>query len=443
MPAAAAGEGSAAQRAPWERKSYATPPLSPLAMPARLVEPQVGVPVEVAEALGDDRVRVARYRMREVSQHLSPSKAVRLCGRRAQGPEGKGTVTLEVSPDGSARFAGLLRCNSVWQCPVCAPRIMRDRGDTLAAMYAGHEATGGRALMLTLTAPHDYGDRLAELQRHVSEAWRRVTTGAPWQRWRKRARLVGYARALEVTHGANGWHPHLHVMLFLGEDSPATAQAVERWFYARWAVAVTRGTGLRFPSREHGVTVTIPRQGDYLAKMGLSAELTSATTKAGREGHRTPWQVLRDLTLAEPGSEAEARDTALWEEWALGMKGARQITFTRGLRARYPQVEQLELLPAPDAEPSEAPAEIVAAWSSEEWARVVRADRGGCFRVAALGIGRYPRGEWSARVAEWQRLTLAAFTEGSNGHNRQTEPEAGTGRKRHRRRPRKRSSRND
>src|SRR5690606_37023462 len=149
----------------------ATPPLPLLGMPARSKVTQPQVPTALVEATRGDRMRVARYSMREVAQELSPTKSVRLCGRRACGPEGKGTVTLEVTPgDGSARFAGLLRCNSVWQCPVCAPRIMRDRGDALGAIYDGHSATGGRVIMVTLTAPHDYGDSLKLLQEHVSSA---------------------------------------------------------------------------------------------------------------------------------------------------------------------------------------------------------------------------------------------------------------------------------
>ena len=426
----------ALDRAPWERKSYATPPHMPLGMMARGAAPQVTVPKVLIDATAPDRVRVARYAMREVSQELSPSKAVRLCGRRACGPDGKGTVTLEVTPgDGSARFAGLLRCNSVWQCPVCAPRIMRDRGDALGAIYDGHQGTGGRAIMVTLTAPHDYGDSLRELQAHVATAWRRVTTGAPWAKWKQRAGLVGYARALEVTHGANGWHPHLHTLLFVDARSTVTPEQVRRWFYARWCLAITRGTGLRWPSKEHGCVVTLPRQGDYLAKMGLSAELTSATTKEGRTGHRTPWQILRDLTGAPAGSAQEQRDSALWVEWAAGMKGARQVTFSRGLKARYPQVEQLELLPTPDVEPGEPAAEIVAAWSADEWARLVRADRGGFFRVAALNVGAYPRGEWAALVAEWQRVALATLPRGDSD---QKTDDAGSRRRKRRRSKRRR-----
>lgn len=431
-----AGGPQVARGAPWERKSYATPPLPHLGALARSTPAQVPIPSALVEATSGDRVRVARYAMREVSQELSPSKAVRLCGRRACGPDGKGTVTLEVTPgDGSARFSGLLRCNSVWQCPVCAPRIMRDRGDALGAIFDGHAATRGRAVMVTLTAPHDYGDSLKSLQAHVSHAWRKVTTGAPWARWKRRAGVIGFARALEVTHGVNGWHPHVHALLFLDAKGQVEPEQIRRWFYARWALAITAGTGLRWPSKEHGCIVTIPRQGDYLAKMGLSAELTSATTKEGRAGHRTPWQILRDLTTAEPGTATEARDTALWVEWAEGMKGARQVTFSRGLKARYPQVEQLELLPAPDAEASEEGAEIVAAWSADEWARLVRADRGGFFRVAALSVGAYPRGEWAALVAEWQRAALATLP---RGDSEQTETGAGrTKRKRRKRRQRR------
>lgn len=376
------------------RKSIVTPP--PLRVGGKEGAQGVAVP-SFREAAREDTGLLSRYQMRSVSQELSGASAVRLCGRVAAGHQGAtGTVTLEARQDGTLGFTGLLRCNSVWECPVCAPRLMQARAEQLRELFTRHQEAGGSVLMVTLTGPHDYGDDLESMRRHVANAWRKVITGAPWSRWRKRHHVIGFVRSLEVTHGANGWHPHLHILVYFAGKKPPAGELVRRWFFNRWALAFTRGTAWRFPSRENGCVVTVPKEGDYLAKMGLSSELTLSHKKRGRARNRSPWQILADLA-----SKGEERDEVLWREWSSGMRGARQLTFSRELRRRYSEADQMALdLPAPDVE--EAAGVEVAWWSAREWVEIARADSCGRWRVAALGLWRYPRHLWRTLLASWE-----------------------------------------
>jgi len=50
----------------------------------------------------------------------------------------------------------------------------------------------------------------------IRNAWRRTTTGRAGKDFRKLLGIKGTIRALEVTHGQNGFHPHLHVLLLPG-----------------------------------------------------------------------------------------------------------------------------------------------------------------------------------------------------------------------------------
>ncbi|MBW5466256.1 hypothetical protein GOY11_35350, partial [Pseudomonas aeruginosa] len=53
----------------------------------------------------------------------------------------------------------------------------------------------------------------------IRNAWRRTTTGRAGKDFRKLLSIKGTIRALEVTHGQNVFHPHLHVLLFLEQDA--------------------------------------------------------------------------------------------------------------------------------------------------------------------------------------------------------------------------------
>jgi hypothetical protein len=253
-----------------------------------------------------------------------------ICGRR-MAPGGIG-VEVRRAESGRAYFAGLIRCGSVHTCPVCAAQIARTRQLEVTTLLGRHLAAGGTALFLTLTVPHDVGQPLRELRATVAAAWSALLAGKGWQTLRARHGLTGFVRALEVTHGRAGYHPHLHVLLFCERRVSDGEQAeLHAALFGRWARAVTRA-GLRAPLPGLCPMKAIYSQNvaDYLTKVSAVLELTRADGKGGRGGNRSPFQVLRDYATTHRGADA-----AIWREWAEGMKGARQLTFSKGLRERY------------------------------------------------------------------------------------------------------------
>jgi hypothetical protein len=77
---------------------------------------------------------------------------------------------------------------------------------------------------------------------------------------------------------------------------------------------------------EHGCDLRPCRRADYLAKLGL--ELTAPVGKAALFGNRSPLKIASDFLSA--GDEA---DLTLWQAYAAGMRGARMLTWSRGVRA--------------------------------------------------------------------------------------------------------------
>ena len=295
------------------------------------------------------------------------------CGRHILG----GQVAV-VAGEGGARFLGLETCGSVWLCPVCSSKIAEHRradieamltahcagqrrrftkapGDTWGGAWETYQAAPGAVYMATFTVPHGRWDSLERLRDDVAECWRRVQRGAAWARLKARCGIVGVIRAMELTHGANGWHPHLHVLI-LAKPGACVEMTLRHALYARWAAFVGK-MGLGVVSETHGVDLyrahSVQAAGDYVAKWGCDAELTKWHVKKGRGKNRSPWQLL--AAAAEGDVEARIR----WREFAAVMPGTCHITMSHGLRDLYLDGPELSDAEIAALEHGIDPAEIV------------------------------------------------------------------------------------
>lgn len=303
-----------------------------------------------------ERMKDLRSVLRKHAQKLTFSKSVTNCGHLPV-PLAK-SVELCLGESGAAFFKGLVRCGSAWECPVCSHAIAAGRAEEIKQLLQSHRLAKRSAYMLTLTLPHDQGDELRPMRRHVARAWQFVQSGAPWKRMKKKIGFYGTVRAMEITSGPSGWHPHLHVLVLTTAPLHEVVRAEFLEFVtARWRKAIERpnkdnGQVYRAPSDEHGVTLTESHRDDYIAKLGLADELARGLDKGGRAGSRTPLQILYDFAFAV-GTVAEQRRSArLWMEYSQEMRGARQLTWSKGLQEAYaiPEQTELELASAEESE---------------------------------------------------------------------------------------------
>lgn len=241
-----------------------------------------------------------------------------------------------------AFFSGLQTCGSVWQCPVCSPKIGEGRRAEIIAVMAAHKAAGGCVNMLTLTCPHQRSDNLklllAKQAKALNSFWKDRQTKAIFAEMG----VVAQIRALEVTHGRksthnNGWHPHYHILLFAGVGVDlALFDAVNMtdWqvrLYLRWANAC-KLAGLGEPSYAHGLKLDDgSKAAQYVSKWGLEDEMTKGHTKKGKDGGETPFDLLRALVADSTDRQA----AALFIEFAEAFKGKRQLHWSSGLKKRY------------------------------------------------------------------------------------------------------------
>lgn len=271
-----------------------------------------------------------RWDLLQVLWNVSSMERLRSCRRRLLGDE------LAIKNNGEAAYySGAETCGSIHACPCCQANIRNARADHVAAAAAKWDRMGNTILMATFTPRHHKGLRLEDglagqgLYSLVTQSFRKILGGNRWYRMKRLAKVAFMVRALEVTEGKNGWHPHLHVLFFIEGDLGAEGLArFTRYLKDTWAAEIVKA-GFDAPSEAHGVTVEICRSaeeaGQYIAKTQegkhVGNEMTRQDLKTARDEHRTPLQILRDFR--DTGDKA---DLALWYEYERASKGRKAIT---------------------------------------------------------------------------------------------------------------------
>lgn len=334
------------------------------------------------------RLEVPRTNKWRLLDQLRPMSAprTRACRRKRV----SATVQLLRMPDGSQRTSGVLSCGSVWACPVCSQRICSHRAEELKTCV--REWKAGTVLMLSLTVRHALGHNLRRVRKGVAGAWRRIWQGRKAAHLRAMFHVKHHVRALEVTHGENGWHPHLHVLMFCTAE--AKPEALE-YLREQWIAAVEAELGSEHaPDWSHGVVLTPGGAGGYLAKLGL--EVTHHHTKSARRSSRTPWDIALD---AVNGDEKSA---ALWRSYCRDMKGARQLTWSRGMR-RFFGLGARDSDAAVVERDDRAGGSLLAEWEGLAWDRCCREEPLWVSRVCTSEVWeleRLPGWRLAARVVD-------------------------------------------
>lgn len=319
---------------------------------------------EVLSGMAPDHrsARAERYALKSVVNRLLPTSRTSKC-MRWRTPF-QSVEVLKDRAHGRAFYAGLQVCARVWACPVCAAKISeRRRVELVEAMHVA-KAMGLSVYLLTLTVPHGLGDDVAQVVAGVLDAWRSCSTSRAGKGLRKGFKIRGTIRALEVTHGRNGFHPHLHVLLFL---EPGTSPAeVEREFCPLWQGACV-AAGLPCPSVEHGCRVEDgSKAAAYASKWGLESEMTKSHTKKGRNGSRTPWDFLRAILAGDDDAD---QCKVLFRAYVEAFHGKRQLYWSNGLRELL-AVKQ-EATDEDIAAAQEENADVLATLTVEEWRAVL------------------------------------------------------------------------
>lgn len=324
--------------------------------------------------------RAGRWAIKAVANRLLPTSRTAKCMVLRAPIQGHGLADIDVckgATNGRAFYHGLMACGSVWTCPVCAAKISERRRPELKDATVVAKSLGWASHFVTLTIPHGIGDDVQELLDKLSVALRRMSSGKLAIKRQIEQRLPGevvhgYIRALEVTHGKNGFHPHFHMILF---TSPGiTSGFLQRAYLAAWQKACV-AAGLPEPSERHGVTVQDGScAAEYASKWGIEDEMLKGHTKQTRQKGLTPWGMLRAVLDGDDLDYPAERAGKLFQVYARAFAGRRQLYWSNGLRAKLALAKELsdeEIVAKPDDED----ALILASLTVEEWKAIRRRGR--------------------------------------------------------------------
>jgi len=309
-------------------------------------------------------------------RQFQPSWRVRECGRWVAW--GQQQVQVRKG-DAGWTFGHIHRCGSPWSCPTCAHVISLQRGSEVAHAVqwwrAKDMAAESDVVLLSLTLRHKSGDDLRELRRGLSRAWRSVEQSRHWRAMRAACGLQHHIRCQEVTHGDNGWHPHLHILIFC--TRPQVAWVWRKALLKCWRHQVLRTLGEKcLPSKRRALDIRACDDETYITRMGL--EVGSPAQKHAKDGHLTAMQLAHELANAS-GPQRD-RLAALWREYATAMHGAHQLQWSQGLREALGVAKSDgEIVSAPEHPERPVLAEIPA----ETWRDMAKAK--GIAPIAAVG----------------------------------------------------------
>jgi hypothetical protein len=263
--------------------------------------------------------------------------------------------------DGSnARLSGVVTCGNVWACPVCAAKICEERRKDLSSAMAAAVSMGKTAYLLTLTFPHESDMPLSELVPKFGTARQKWANSRTYRRIMGEkgnggeVGRLGSITSLEVTIGkANGWHPHVHVLIIadrlgFGEGEPVNGQGdllskSIADLKGAWVTALGKSglctAGQITDTYAYGLNVRGgERAAEYIAKFGrderwgASSEVTKGHAKIGTAGqingddHFTPFQLLDFIQAGDVWARHR------WTEYVEAFHGKRMLSWTPGLR---------------------------------------------------------------------------------------------------------------
>jgi hypothetical protein len=250
-------------------------------------------------------------------------------------------------------------CGSVWTCPTCSARINQKRQKEIQSCYdAFATQKESDCMMITLTIKHGFSDELKDTLEKMKEAFRLVQMTSSYKKIvgynsvkqlngfktkkfiSSEIAFVGRISATEMTHGRNGWHPHMHQLWFFdrqltdNEISKLRSDLFKEW--QKCCEAVGLAAPLEFyEGKALGIDVRRALSAaQYLAKFGSDRqwgpekELASSHSKKAKLSGRTPFQILFDSL------KGCVKSGALFLDYAYATIGKHQLEFSQKLKKR-------------------------------------------------------------------------------------------------------------
>lgn len=273
--------------------------------------------------------RLHSFVLQDQSAKLLPQERVCNCLKRRIDKNKNRTVMFNENRE-KAQWGNLQRCGSIWSCPVCATQITEKRRAEMGQLIKfWSDQPDSDIKLMTLTFSHGQSEPLKVLLSKLKHAIAMFFASRKFKELSEVCKIKYKVRSLEVTYGSNGWHPHFHILL-MTNDVEDLAFSYRDELAKLWMHCCV-SKGLKSPSMKHGLDI---RDGsyaqEYVAKWGLDYEMTKGNVKKGRKESLSPFDLLQ---LSIQDNEVHGKTPSkLWQEFAISMKGQRQLVWSRGLK---------------------------------------------------------------------------------------------------------------
>jgi hypothetical protein len=219
-------------------------------------------------------------------------------------------------------YANLTQCDKPF-CPICGFRRAESVRHELSIALAQAKKMGYQPVLITATVRHHINDKLVDLKPALAEAWDKMFSGRWYDDFVGEHLVAGKTKSWEITYGENGFHPHLHGLMFLNgvfrdegtPDQTAESQNVEHVIqWNEMAVSILTGKLKKRwidqlgklgydASWEHGLDVRTAESdiADYIAKFGrepkertwgADSEIAHSAVKRAHFDGMTPLELL-------------------------------------------------------------------------------------------------------------------------------------------------------
>ncbi len=276
-----------------------------------------------------------------------------LCGRKRIDADYFDSPVSVVSGAESNKlyYSGLMKCGSVWRCPVCSFKITQRRqlevfelANTWLELHEKNTNDLGRLSFITLTLRHNKHDHLDVLLDRLGDEFRKFQRTQVYKRLEQEHNIRGFIKTLEIKWSwENGWHPHLHLLYFHTSKESAVfhKEFLHAWCKRKRINALLKAQCAKDVYTMKGIT-------EYITKWDMSKEMTQGNSKINENEntHYSPFLILRKLTENKWGKDEKSQYEktyfgGLFYHYSRVTKGKHLINISKSLKKEMAEYEEL------------------------------------------------------------------------------------------------------
>lgn len=277
-----------------------------------------------------DRFKPWKYRY--IAQSIAKNHRVNICSRFHYKDT---SIEVWQGHNKKSYYKNLIACSSVWACPVCRYKILNKRKTEIIELCKRAQADGLKVGFLSLTQQHKFYrsvNQLSDQMRFVSESWRYLMSIPALKRMMNKARFE-YVRGLDTMYNKrNGFHPHLHLILFA--DSREDLQFISDTIIDYWIARSPESTKINqvykpvYDNFEEQLT-------NYITKMNLADEITNPYMNKKSNDSINPLDTLRLIEEKDFTVYSYDECVKIYNDFIRVTKGMRSITYSAGFKKKY------------------------------------------------------------------------------------------------------------